>query len=55
MMAGREHLLSLDPRPLADASAWIEVQRTLWTARLDALAELLAAEDPSPSRAKGTS
>jgi DNA-binding transcriptional ArsR family regulator len=42
--AGREHLLSLDPRPLDEAAAWIETQRTLWTRRLDALDALLQAE-----------
>jgi DNA-binding transcriptional ArsR family regulator len=44
-VAGREHLLSLDPRPLDEVAAWIETQRSLWTARLDALDELLRAED----------
>jgi DNA-binding transcriptional ArsR family regulator len=43
--SGREHLLSFDPAPLAAATAWIEEQRALWTARLDALDELLLAED----------
>jgi DNA-binding transcriptional ArsR family regulator len=55
--AGREHLLSLDPRPLDAAAAWIDTQRTLWNARLDALDELLQTEDravtPSPEP-KGT-
>jgi DNA-binding transcriptional ArsR family regulator len=55
--AGREHLLSLDPRPLDAAAEWIAAQRTVWTARLDALDELLRAEDraaaPSPEP-KGT-
>ncbi|HLT02908.1 MAG TPA: metalloregulator ArsR/SmtB family transcription factor [Geminicoccaceae bacterium] len=35
--AGREHLLSFNPRPLDEAAAWIERQRAFWTARLDAL------------------
>jgi DNA-binding transcriptional ArsR family regulator len=43
--AGREHLLSLNPQPLDAAAEWIETQRALWTARLDALDELLLAED----------
>ncbi len=43
--AGREHILAFDPAPLAAASAWIEEQRALWTARLDALDMLLLAED----------
>jgi DNA-binding transcriptional ArsR family regulator len=43
--AGREHLLSLAPRALDEAAAWIERQRAMWTARLDVLEELLMAED----------
>ena len=43
--AGREHLLSLDPKPLDEAAAWLDTQRATWTARLDALDAMLAAED----------
>ena len=43
--AGREHLLSLDPKPLDEAAAWLDTQRAAWTARLDALDAMLAAED----------
>ncbi|MBL8543095.1 MAG: winged helix-turn-helix transcriptional regulator [Hyphomonadaceae bacterium] len=43
--AGREHLLSLDPKPLDEAAAWIEQQRQFWTARLDALERALAEND----------
>jgi DNA-binding transcriptional ArsR family regulator len=56
--AGREHLLSLDPRPLDEASAWIESTRGFWTARLDALSAILDAEDRSVAirtKAKGAS
>jgi DNA-binding transcriptional ArsR family regulator len=42
--AGREHLLTFNPQPLADAAAWIEAQRATWTARLDALDRVLRAE-----------
>jgi len=42
--AGREHFLSLNRGPLDEAAAWIEAQRAIWTARLDALASLLQAE-----------
>lgn len=49
--AGREHLLSLDPGPLDEAAAWIARQRALWTARLDALDEVLQEEDRAESRA----
>jgi DNA-binding transcriptional ArsR family regulator len=43
--AGREHRLSLDPRPLHEAARWLEGQRALWAARLDTLDDLLKAED----------
>jgi len=42
--SGRDHFLSLDPQPLAEAAAWIEAQRANWTARLDALDRVLRAE-----------
>jgi DNA-binding transcriptional ArsR family regulator len=42
---GRDHYLSINPKPLDEASAWIEAQRARWTARLDALDALLKAED----------
>lgn len=43
--AGREHLLSLDPKPLDEAAAWIEQQRQFWNASLDALERALAEHD----------
>ena len=42
---GREHLLSYDPAPLDAAAAWLDAQRALWGARLDALDALLREED----------
>lgn len=45
--AGREHLLSYNPVPLAAAADWIEAQRTLWAARLAALDAMLQVEDAS--------
>jgi DNA-binding transcriptional ArsR family regulator len=41
----REHLVSFNAKPLEQASAWIEESRAFWSARLDALDELLKAED----------
>jgi DNA-binding transcriptional ArsR family regulator len=41
----REHLVSFNPQPLREVSAWIEKTRAFWSARLDALEELLKAED----------
>jgi DNA-binding transcriptional ArsR family regulator len=40
--SGREHLLSFHGEPLDDAMAWIEKQRALWNARLDALERALS-------------
>ncbi len=55
--SGREHILSLNPEPLEDAAAWLNRQHNLWTARLDALDELLRAEEkaqpPPGPREKG--
>ena len=50
----REHLVSFNSQPLEDVSAWIEKTRAFWSARLDALDELLKAEDaaqtPQPAK-----
>jgi|SRR5271154_3468567 len=43
--AGREHILSYNPRPLDSAAAWVETHRAVWAARLAALDALLQAED----------
>jgi DNA-binding transcriptional ArsR family regulator len=59
--AGRDHFLSIDPKPLDQAAAWIESQRAAWNAQLDALDALLRAEDqgaltasePRPPKKKG--
>lgn len=42
---GREHVLAFDPAPLDEAQAWLVDQRATWAARLQAIDELLAAED----------
>src|SRR5215208_3848074 len=44
-IAGRDHFLSLDHRPLDEVATWIERHRRLWTRRLDALEAALRAED----------
>jgi len=43
--AGREHYLSFNRQQLDEVANWIETQRAVWTARLDALEALLKAED----------
>src|SRR5262245_28356101 len=50
--AGREHFLSLNPRPLDDLAAWIAGQRAAWTARLDVLEALLRAEDAAAATSR---
>jgi DNA-binding transcriptional ArsR family regulator len=54
---GREHLLSLNPKPLDEAASWMAAQRTVWTKRLDTLESLLCADDSmlsSDSRKRGS-
>ncbi len=50
----REHLVSFNSQPLEEVSEWIEKTRAFWSARLDALDELLKAEDaaqtPPPAK-----
>jgi DNA-binding transcriptional ArsR family regulator len=48
--SGRDHYLSINPKPLDEASAWIEAQRARWTARLDALDAVLKAEDAADTK-----
>src|SRR5579859_4052279 len=44
---GREHILSFNPAPLDAAADWMRTQSALWGARLQALQQLLDAEDRS--------
>jgi DNA-binding transcriptional ArsR family regulator len=39
---GREHLCSLEPQPLREATAWLEEYRRFWNVRLDALEQYVA-------------
>ena len=53
---GREHLLSLNPKPLDEAASWMMAQKAIWTKRLDTLESLLLEDDAtlsSDSRARG--
>ena len=36
-VVGRRHYCRLEPRPLRQATAWLERQRAFWESRLDAL------------------
>jgi hypothetical protein len=49
---GREHFLSLNRGPLDEAAAWIEAQRAVWAARLDALAVILQVEKGQDEKAR---
>lgn len=53
-IAGREHLLTLDPVPLDELAVWLEAQRSLWATRLRALDALLQEETNVPPTPKGT-
>lgn len=48
-IAGREHLLSLEAAPLAEASMWIEHYRRFWEGRLAALEAYVTRGKPSPA------
>jgi DNA-binding transcriptional ArsR family regulator len=47
-IAGREHFLSVDPRPLDHATKWLLSQRAEWTRRLQRLDKILQEEDACP-------
>ena len=47
-IAGREHLLSLDAAPLAEAQMWIEHYRRFWEGRLAALEAYVLRQKPRP-------
>ena len=42
---GREHILSLDAAPLADAAGWIEHYRRFWSEQLAALDAFVTGRD----------
>lgn len=47
-VVGREHHCSLAPKPLHQATAWLEHYRTFWEARLDALERHVLAQKRRP-------
>ena len=42
---GRNHLLRVEPRPLRAAEDWLELHRSLWEAKFEAVERHLAEED----------
>ena len=51
----REHLVSFRPEPLDEVAQWVEKTRAFWNARLDALEELLQAEDAAEAQPANSS
>src|SRR5919198_5911894 len=44
-VAGRDHFLSLEPKPFDELTQWMQRTREFWTSRLDHLEAALRAED----------
>ena len=44
-VSGRDHYLSLDPKPLNELIEWLVTSRDFWAARVDALESALRADD----------
>jgi DNA-binding transcriptional ArsR family regulator len=44
-VAGRDHFLTLDPKPFDELTQWMERTREFWSERLDHLEAALRAED----------
>jgi DNA-binding transcriptional ArsR family regulator len=51
----REHLVSFRPEPLDEVAHWVEKTRAFWNARLDALDELLQAEEAAEAQPANSS
>lgn len=48
--AGRDHYLNLDPRPLTDASDWLQSRQRFWAGRVQKLQALLDEQDAGPRK-----
>src|SRR4249920_2529190 len=44
-VSGRDHYLSLEPKPLNELTEWMVKSRDFWSGRLDALEAALRADD----------
>ena len=44
-VAGRDHFLSLEPRPFDELTQWMQKTREFWSSRLDDLEAALRADD----------
>ena len=54
-VSGRDHFLSLDPKPFDELSEWMLKTREFWNTRLDVLEAALRAEDAIEKAAKSSS
>jgi DNA-binding transcriptional ArsR family regulator len=52
-ITGKEHLLSFNRAPLAEAASWLDQHLALWTRSLHALDQLLRAEDQGERKKRG--
>lgn len=55
VVRGRTHLCRLEPEPLARAHAFLATYERFWTTRLDALEDILRAEDAELAAKKPSS
>ena len=51
-IVGREHVLTLDAEPLAEAQAWIEEYRRFWEGRLAALDAFVTKKNAANKKGK---
>ena len=49
---GRDHVLSLNAAPLADAAAWIQHYQRFWKDRLEALDRFATRKQPKPRKSR---
>ena len=49
---GRDHVLSLNAAPLAEASAWIQHYQRFWEDRLEALDRFATRKQPKPRKSR---
>jgi hypothetical protein len=54
-VAGRDHFLSLEPKPFDDLTEWMQKTREFWNSRLDLLEAALRADDAIDKAAKSSS
>jgi len=54
-VSGRDHFLSLEPRPFDELTRWMHETREFWSSRLDHLEAALRADDAIARAAKSSS